>query len=145
MDSSSRLRTHHVLIEKVNDHVSQAAVAPVSMNQEEFLQVLEVRNGEIARHGRLERMKSFRQDPVAKEDLKTSLQTCMPSCPEIPMPISAAWIMLTSLAPSPKAKEEEISRGEKWGEFNYRNQQQVFRWSCTGLLSLISCKRFRLT
>lgn len=27
--------------------------------------------------------------------------TCMPSCPEIPTPTSATWIMLTSLAPSP--------------------------------------------
>lgn len=109
--SSGGLRTHHILIEKVDDHVSQAAVAPVSMNQEEFLQVLEVRNGKIARHDRLQRMKRFRQEPVAKErlagsDFKTSVQTCMPSCPEIPMPISAAWIMLTSLAPSPIATAE---------------------------------------
>lgn len=66
MDSGGA-RTHHILIEKVNDHVSQAAVAPVSMNQEEFLQVLKVRNGKIARHDRLQWKESFRQDPVAKE------------------------------------------------------------------------------
>lgn len=28
--------------------------------------------------------------------------TCMPSCPEMPTPTSATWIMLTSLAPSPE-------------------------------------------
>lgn len=84
MESSSRFRTHHILIEEVNDHVSQAAVTPVSMNQEEFFQVLEVRNGKIARHDSLQTMKSFRQEAVAKEtllfsDLTTSVQTCMPS------------------------------------------------------------------
>ena len=30
--------------------------------------------------------------------------TCMPSCPDIPIPISAAWIMLTSFAPSPERR-----------------------------------------
>lgn len=68
MWTAAGLRTHHILIEKVNDHVSQAAVAPVSMNQEEFLQVLEVRNGEITCHDCLQTMRSFSQDPVAKED-----------------------------------------------------------------------------
>lgn len=55
-ESRSGFRTHHILIEEVNDHVSQAAVTPVSMNQEEFFQVLEVRNSEIARHDGLQRM-----------------------------------------------------------------------------------------
>lgn len=84
MESRSGFSTHHILIEEVNDHVSQAAVTPVSMNQEEFFQVLEVRNSEIARHDSLQRMKSFRQEAVAKEwlvlsDFTTSVQTCMPS------------------------------------------------------------------
>lgn len=36
--------------------------------------------------------------------------TCMPSCPEIPIPMSATCIMLTSLAPSPSW---DRSKGEK--------------------------------
>lgn len=70
MWTAAGLRTHHILVEKVNDHVSQAAVAPVSMDQEEFLQVLEVRNGEITCHDCLQtrrRRWRFRQDPAAKE------------------------------------------------------------------------------
>ena len=33
-----------------------------------------------------------------------AITACMPSMPEIPIPTSAVWIMLTSLAPSPIAK-----------------------------------------
>lgn len=35
----------------------------------------------------------------------TKTQTCIPSCPETPMPTSAAWIMFTSLAPSPASTQ----------------------------------------
>lgn len=84
MVSSGGFGTHHILIEEVNDHVSQAAVAPMSMNQEEFFQVLELRNSKVARHDGLQMMKSFRQRAVAKEtlllsDFSSSAQTCMPS------------------------------------------------------------------
>lgn len=71
MWTAAGLRTHHVLVEKINDHVSQAAVAPVSVDQEEFLQVLEVRNGEITCHDCLQTMRSFRRDPAAKETSDT--------------------------------------------------------------------------
>lgn len=67
MESSSGFQAHHVLVEKINDHVGQAAVAPVAMNQEEFLQVLEVRNSEIACHDCLQTMESFRQEAGAKD------------------------------------------------------------------------------
>ena len=40
----------------------------------------------------------------------TFLLTCMPSCPEIPTPTSATWIMLTSLAPSPVINEVMIHK-----------------------------------
>lgn len=33
--------------------------------------------------------------------------TCMPSWPDIPTPVSATWIILTSLAPSPTEKRKE--------------------------------------
>lgn len=84
MESSSGFRTHHILIEEVNDHVCQAAVTPVSMNQEEFFQVLEVRNSKIAGHDSLQMMESFRQEAVARamllfSDFTGSVQTCMPS------------------------------------------------------------------
>lgn len=43
--------------------------------------------------------------------------TCMPSCPEIPIPMSATCIMLTSLAPSPawdrRKGEKHIRSKEK--------------------------------
>lgn len=34
--------------------------------------------------------------------------TCMPSWPDIPTPVSATWIILTSLAPSPTEKRGKI-------------------------------------
>lgn len=40
-----------------------------------------------------------------QEQPRGSDSTCMPSCPEMPIPTSAAWIMLTSFAPSPERRE----------------------------------------
>ena len=48
-----RDKTHHILIEEVNDHVGQSTVAPVSVNQEEFFQVFEARYSEVTCHDRL--------------------------------------------------------------------------------------------
>lgn len=47
------------------------------------------------------------------------LLTCMPSCPEIPTPTSATWIILTSLAPSPRMNEKNrdkkrVRKRGKW-------------------------------
>lgn len=45
------------------------------------------------------------------------LLTCMPSWPEIPTPTSATWIILTSLAPSPRINEknrEKVRKRGKW-------------------------------
>lgn len=44
---------YSVFVEEVEDHVGQTRVAPVSMNQEELLQVLKARKSEIAGHHRL--------------------------------------------------------------------------------------------
>lgn len=46
------------------------------------------------------RMKESREEKSVNGSI-----TCMPSCPDIPMPMSAAWIMLTSFAPSPEKRE----------------------------------------
>lgn len=54
-------KTHHILIEEVNDHVGKSCVAPVSVNQEKSFQVFEVRYGEITCHHRL-RMTKRSQD-----------------------------------------------------------------------------------
>lgn len=46
--------------------------------------------------------------------------TCMPSWPKIPTPVSATWIILTSLAPSPTEKR----KGEK-------SQLSSLTWNAT--------------
>lgn len=45
---------YSIFVEEVEDHVGQARVAPVAMNQEELLQVLKSRKSEIAGHHRLQ-------------------------------------------------------------------------------------------
>lgn len=61
LKSDRSYKTHHILIEEVNDHVSKSSITPVSMNQEKFFQVFEVRYSKITGHDCLQKIKSFRQ------------------------------------------------------------------------------------
>ena len=45
--------THCILLEEVEDHVGQPGVAPMSVDQQQLLQVLETREGEVAGHDSL--------------------------------------------------------------------------------------------
>ena len=55
--------------------------------------------------------------------------TCMPSCPEMPTPTSATWIMLTSLAPSPEinAEREENSQNSETEHLSLERKQLIFQ------------------
>ena len=44
---------HHVLVEEVDDHAGQPAVAPVAVHQHQLPEVFEPAYGEVARHYRL--------------------------------------------------------------------------------------------
>lgn len=59
--------------------------------------------------------------------LSLSFLTCMPSCPEMPTPTSATWIILTSLAPSPEinAAREEESSNDRRGNFIERGDKDM--------------------
>lgn len=43
-----------VLVEEVQDHVRQPRVAPMSVHQQELLQIPETRESKVARHHRLQ-------------------------------------------------------------------------------------------
>lgn len=83
LQCGSRHETHHILIEEVNNHVSQSSIAPVSMNQEEFFQVFEASYSEITRHDRLETIKTFRQreQQTKQWHFQSSRPPPRPACP----------------------------------------------------------------
>lgn len=42
--------THHILVEEIEDHVSQPCVAPMTVNQNELSQELKSRDGKVTGH-----------------------------------------------------------------------------------------------
>lgn len=63
---------YSVFVEEVEDHVGQTRVAPVSMNQEELLQVLKARKSEIAGHHRLH----TQWENINQRDTHAHTRTC---------------------------------------------------------------------
>lgn len=45
--------THHILVEEIEDHVSQPRVAPMTVYQNELSQELKSRDGKVTGHHRL--------------------------------------------------------------------------------------------
>lgn len=45
--------THHILVEEIEDHVSQTSVTPMAVNQNELSQELESRDSKVTGHHRL--------------------------------------------------------------------------------------------
>jgi hypothetical protein len=79
----------------------------MAMHKYQALEKEALGNGNVACHGSLSEIQGGNradQDTTRfpfRVDVEQENQTCIPSAPLIPTPISASWIMPTSFAPSP--------------------------------------------
>lgn len=113
-----------VLVEDVGHHVGHAAVVPPTVRQQQRREEAELADGVVRRVHRL-RTREDGNKRSQKRDRGVAVSrggnvwgvcmcvvyvcrymrvrkcTCMPSCPAMPTPMCAFWIMGTSLAPSP--------------------------------------------